>query len=243
MVDKTLFRKQAPRAMRELIQAFSLTVLDAAAIMGNAGHESNGLTTLQEEKPVVPGSRGGYGWFQWTGPRRRTFETWAGVRGFKLDSYEANIGFLLNELRGSENQALVKLRLAVGLEAKVQAFERGYERAGIKHYSGRVNWAKEALAAYEGKQAPVVKKSKVNNKPLSRSRTMGGAGAVAVGGAVETATAIEKATDELTRADGALSSGTIIGLILGVLIVVGAAVALYARWDDAGRPVPWGEKE
>ena len=28
------------------------------------------------------------------------------------------------------------------------------------------------------------------------------------------------------------------GMVVGALIVAGALYALYARWDDAGRPVP-----
>ena len=68
---EAFFREMAPRLMRLLIEDFNLTVTDAAAIMGNGGHESLGFTKLQEMKPTVKGSRGGWGLMQWTGPRRR----------------------------------------------------------------------------------------------------------------------------------------------------------------------------
>ena len=43
-----------------LLQDFlMLGVADAAAVFGNAGHESKGLSDDQEDKPVVKGSRGG----------------------------------------------------------------------------------------------------------------------------------------------------------------------------------------
>jgi hypothetical protein len=32
--------------------------------------------------------------------------------------------------------------------------------------------------------------------------------------------------------------GSIIGTAVGLAIICGAAYALYARWDDAGRPTP-----
>lgn len=239
MVDKSLFRKHAPRAMHDLMAAFPLDKLDAAAIMGNAGHESNGFTILQEVRPTVAGSRGGYGWFQWTGPRRRSFEAWAKERGLSLASYEANIGFLTHELKGPESGSVAAVKRAVGLEAKVEAFEMAFERAGIKHYSGRIIWAKEALAAYDGTKPPAVKPKLVNPKPLAKSRTMGGAGASGLCGAAVTAEAVAKASDELSRADASISTGSIIGIVIGVMIVAGAAIALYARWDDAGRPLPW----
>ena len=53
------FRSVAPTYMRLLLTDFpELGPEDAAAIFGNAGHESKGLTDDQEDKPVVKGSRG-----------------------------------------------------------------------------------------------------------------------------------------------------------------------------------------
>ena len=59
--------------MARLMADFDCTAEDAAAVFGNAGHESAGLEKLQEIRPTVPGSRGGWGWFQWTGDK------WAGA--------------------------------------------------------------------------------------------------------------------------------------------------------------------
>lgn len=63
-----VFARKAPWIMALLMRDFPLGLEDAAAILGNLGHESGGLVQLQELKPVVAGSRGGYGWAQWTGP-------------------------------------------------------------------------------------------------------------------------------------------------------------------------------
>ena len=99
--NEATFRTKAPLAMRRLMRELCLTKIEAAAIMGNAGHESAGLTIMQEVKPTVPGSRGGYGWFQWTGPRRVAFAKWCAENRLEMSSDAANIGFLIVELNGA----------------------------------------------------------------------------------------------------------------------------------------------
>jgi len=118
---------------------------DIAACIGNGAHESAGFKILQEIAPTVQGSRGGTGYFQWTGPRRRAFEAWCGKRSYDPSSYIANSGFLIYELQTSEKGAVGNTRRAKGLDAKVKAFEMGYERAGVKHYDSRIKWARKAM--------------------------------------------------------------------------------------------------
>lgn len=95
----TAFENLAPRVMKQLIADFALTVEQAAGIVGNLGAES-GLLAIAERRPLVAGSRGGFGWAQWTGPRRVSFEHFARDRGFDMKSYEANYGYLTAELAG-----------------------------------------------------------------------------------------------------------------------------------------------
>lgn len=144
------FQEIAPRLMRDLLSEskFQFGLEDAAAIAGNFAYETGGFETMQEIKPVVPGSRGGYGWAQWTADRRRAFEAWAKRKGWSVESYDANYSFLIRELLGPEKRAIAAVKIAQGLDAKVKAFEASYERAGVKAYSKRVSWAKKALAAY-----------------------------------------------------------------------------------------------
>src|SRR5687768_14571658 len=93
------FRAVAPKYMRLLLQDFPmLGVEDAAAVFGNAGHESKGLTDDQEDKPVVKGSRGGANWMQWTGPRRRALEAYCARNSLDPDSDEAAYKWLFLEL-------------------------------------------------------------------------------------------------------------------------------------------------
>lgn len=82
-----------------------------------------------------------------------------------------------------------------------------------------------------------------NGKPLVKSRTVAG-GVVATGGGIAVMLEpIKQFTDTITAQQGNLSDGNITGLIVGSLIIAGAAYALYARWDDAGRPSPFKGSE
>ena len=135
---------------------FDLTPLDAAAVFGNAGYESLGFTELQEIKPVVRGSRGGYGWFQWTGPRRIAFEQYCKRNGYKPESHDANYKFLFTELTGPEKKALPALRAAPTLRDKVIAFEETFERSGVKAYDKRYEWAMFALTLLEDDEKEIV---------------------------------------------------------------------------------------
>jgi hypothetical protein len=146
------FRAKAPAIMAQLIRDFPITPMDAAAILGNLGHESAGFTKLQEMKPTVAGSRGGYGWAQWTGPRRRAYEAYCKRTGKDPAGDEANYAYLFLELKGiegSEKVAIAKTVKAEDLEAKVVAFEKAFLRAGVKHYDSRKRWAKIALEAWQ----------------------------------------------------------------------------------------------
>jgi hypothetical protein len=144
-----VFREKAPWLMHKLMGDFRISKLDAAAIAGNSGHESGGFTNLQEDRPTVKGSRGGYGWFQWTGPRRKAYEAYCARNNLNSASDEANYAWLWIELRGSEKKALDALRTAPTLKDKVIAFERSFERAGVKHYPSRIKYAEIALEAFD----------------------------------------------------------------------------------------------
>lgn len=152
--SKALFREKCREFMPKLMADFDLTVEDAAAIFGNLGHESGGFRTLQEKKPMIPGSRGGYGWAQWTGPRRRKYEAYCARNKLDPASDKANYGYLFVELRGAEKAAIASVRRAKGLRRKVEAFELAFERAGVKHYDSRETWARVALAAAQEAKLP-----------------------------------------------------------------------------------------
>lgn len=74
---------------------------------------------------------------------------------------------------------------------------------------------------------------------LSSSRTVQGSSTALVGGSIYTGNELSDIMDKFTEANGYLTTGDIISITIGTIIIVGALFALYARWDDAGRPLPW----
>lgn len=148
----SVFEQKAPGIMRRLMGDFpALRLEDVAAIVGNLGHECGGFETLQEIKPTVAGSRGGYGWPQWTGSRRRAYEAYCKRTGKNPASDEANYAYLWIELsghEGTEKAAIGKTVGAATLQSKVIAFEMAFLRAGVKHYTSRKKYAALALDAY-----------------------------------------------------------------------------------------------
>lgn len=143
------FEETSPLLMNRLMKDFDLTKEQAAGVIGNLAHESAGLVAGKQEINPVGGGRGGLGWAQWTGPRRKAFEAYLERTGQSADDPEANYGFLKEELMGSEKGAINKLKNASTVEEATVAFEQGYERAGIKHYGPRTDYARRAADLYD----------------------------------------------------------------------------------------------
>ncbi len=138
----------APRLMADLQKDFGLPREASAGIVGSLGHESAGFGTMQEVKPLVPGSRGGFGYAQWTGPRRVAFEGWAKQNNLDPTSYGANYGFLKHELQNTpEGGVLNNLRDVTDPRAATQIFTNKFLRPGIVGMDSRQNWTNRALGA------------------------------------------------------------------------------------------------
>ncbi len=149
--DLSLFRQKAPGIMRDLVRDLSLGDIHAAGILGNIGHECRGFLSLQEIKPIR-GGRGGWGWCQWTNDRRQEFEQWANDRNLNPSSDEANYGFLLHELQGSQKASLRSLKQAPTVDAATTLFMHAFEKPA-EEYAGvpdRLRYAKLALQDYRG---------------------------------------------------------------------------------------------
>lgn len=134
-----------------------------AGIFGNFAVESDQFRALQEYNPTVKGSRGGWGWAQWTGPRRRQFEAWADKQGLKRDDPEGFYAYTLVELRGPEAAALRALKQTRTVDAAAESFMRRYERPGVPHLDKRKALAREAMGllvpAGASNPSPVAKKA------------------------------------------------------------------------------------
>lgn len=152
-VSPDYFKKSAATYIPRLMKDFGLTKEQAAGIVGNLGHESAGMQAGIQERGVKVG-RGGLGWAQWTGPRRKEFESFLEKNGMSANDPEANYAFLKQELQTTEAPSLEKLKQTKSIEEATVVFEESYERAGVKSYGSRVQYAKDGLKAFETAEDP-----------------------------------------------------------------------------------------
>jgi hypothetical protein len=151
MAANDQFAAKAPMIIGRLMADFDLTLEQACGVLGNAGHECNGFRSLQEMGVKPP--RGGWGWFQWTGPRRRNFENWAQMNGLAFASDDANYGFLKQEWQSTERQSLEELRKARSIEEAARSFMEQFERPGKPNLTSRIQWSKRAAAAWNSRKS------------------------------------------------------------------------------------------
>tara|TARA_R110001632_G_C11053261_1_gene384894 strand:- start:65 stop:436 length:372 start_codon:yes stop_codon:yes gene_type:complete len=81
----------------------------AEGFVMNFRDESGFDSGINEENPLVEGSRGGFGLYQLTGPRRVEYESYAKERGVAADDMDAQLDFLMLELKGAEKSAAKKI--------------------------------------------------------------------------------------------------------------------------------------
>jgi hypothetical protein len=92
---------------------------------------------INEIAPLVPGSRGGFGLAQWTGPRRRDLEAFAASRGVPVDDKNMQLDFLMQELSGSERRAAERIFAAGTTEEAADAILRDFLRPAQEHVNSR----------------------------------------------------------------------------------------------------------
>lgn len=137
----------AARLLSDLKRDFGLTDAQAAGVVGNLMYESGGFNSLQEIQPTVPGSRGGYGYAQWTGPRRNAFEGYAKSNNLDPSSYEANYGFLKHEIETDpyERRQFNTVKKAKTAEEAARIVSDNFLRPGIPNVPARQQLAAQAM--------------------------------------------------------------------------------------------------
>lgn len=101
----------------------------------NIADESGWNPGINEIAPTVPGSRGGYGLYQLTGPRRKAYEAQAGGR---LDDPLAQAKFLLQELDTTESRARDRLLATKTPEEAAAVFASDFLRPAPQNLARRV---------------------------------------------------------------------------------------------------------
>lgn len=119
----------------------------AIALAGNGRVESGLDPQINEINPVVPGSRGGFGLMQWTGPRRRQLEAFAASKGEKPGDPNVQMDFLAWELQNTEKRAAEAIFAASNVPDAARIVSEQFLRPGIPHLDRRIA---EAEALSEG---------------------------------------------------------------------------------------------
>ena len=113
----------------------------AQGIVANMIAESRLDPGINEIAPLVPGSRGGFGLNQWTGPRRREFEAFAQQRGVPLNDLDTQLDFTMHELQGPERRAFTALQGAPDAISAARIYSDKFLRPGIPHMDRRLSEA------------------------------------------------------------------------------------------------------
>lgn len=115
----------------------------AKGIVANMRAESGLNPGINELRPVVKGSRGGYGLNQWTGPRRRQYEAFAKERGKDFSDVETQLDFTFWEFQNTEKRAWEALQGATTAEQAAIIYSNKFLRPGVPHLSKRRQYARE----------------------------------------------------------------------------------------------------
>ena len=92
---------------------------------------------INEAAPIVPGSRGGFGLAQWTGPRRKALESFAAERGVSVADPDIQLDFLMTELQGPESGAANSILSATDSGQAAAAIVNKFLRPAEEHRASR----------------------------------------------------------------------------------------------------------
>ena len=147
------YRNTSKKLVDDLMRDFGLTKVQASAMAGNLAQETGRFQFLQEKKPTVKGSKGGYGFAQWTGPRRKAYEEWAEENELDINTYEANYGYLKEELENRQKgtiegmgiKTIKNLKKMDDIDEATQYISEYFLRPSKPHMNRRKKYAKQIL--------------------------------------------------------------------------------------------------
>lgn len=146
--------------------------------------------------------------------------------------YDVLVSFTENEGVGALKSSTLLRELNGGNYTDVPTQLLRWDIAGQKAVPGLENRRKAEGVVWVQGSPPI------NPVQPDGSRTLNGASVVLVGGLATVATPVAEAIDKATPL---WSLGSVSGLLIGSIIVLGALWVAYARLDDAGL-IPWNRK-
>lgn len=125
----------------------------AEGFVMNFADESGLSSLINEKNPTVKGSRGGFGLYQLTGPRRKAYEAYAQMQGINvndpMEQEDAQLSFLMEELNGAEKENWDVIQTADDAGTAAAYIVREFLRPDKKHMNSRV-------INYTGRSSPYI---------------------------------------------------------------------------------------
>ena len=141
----------------------------AKGFAGNFAVESGFDAGINEIDPLVEGSRGGFGLYQTTGPRRVGMENYLAERELPLNDPYGQLDFLLHELDTTETRARDAILGAEDVDQAARLVSEKFLRPGIPHLDRRINAAREYAGLDPMRAGPKMERARVNS-PLGIRR-------------------------------------------------------------------------
>lgn len=127
------------------LKNLGLNDIQVSGVIGSLGGESHEHISHTARNA----SSGAFGIAQWLGPRYRNLVKFSNEQGLDFNTPEAQVKFLVSELKGSEKGALNSLLKAKTLSEATEAWTRKFERPSEKEIRGslgrRINFAQNFL--------------------------------------------------------------------------------------------------
>ena len=117
----------AAQLTADMMQKYGLTREQAIGAVGVMGYESGNFRVMQEQNPQ--GGRGGWGYAQWTGPRRTDFDNFVKANNLDPASYAANWGMIQHEIATNPQyaRAIAALKQTGNVADAARSWETNYE--------------------------------------------------------------------------------------------------------------------
>lgn len=141
--------KVAIKYMNNLRKDFGLTKPQAAGIVANLMHESEGMNPGinqggaigEPSSNMADDNENGYGIAQWGGVRKKSLINYAKGHGIPVSSDAANYGYLRQELKGDCEYVIDIIKNTNSVEESTKVFEQIFERATDPQMNSRLAFA------------------------------------------------------------------------------------------------------
>ena len=155
--SKPVKGKGGLKLVNYLVENKGYSPVSAAAIAGNAAHESANFTAHEEFAPNAYGTKG-VGFLQWTnaggGNRRTEFENYASSQGLAPTSFEASASYIDAEMKGGKHWTggmnTDSFKGIKDLNTAVTSFQNNYLRpaTATANTGARLDYANQFLQQY-----------------------------------------------------------------------------------------------